>query len=33
VTGDQRHFPKFWKQTKVVTSREFIDLVAPHLVP
>jgi putative PIN family toxin of toxin-antitoxin system len=33
VTGNQRHFPKFWKQTKIVTSREFITLIAPHLVP
>ena len=33
VTGNQRHFPKFWKKTKVITSREFIDLVAPHLIP
>jgi uncharacterized protein len=33
VTGNQRHFPKFWKKTKVITSREFIDIVAPHLVP
>lgn len=32
VTGNQRHFPKFWKKTKVITSREFIDVVAPHLV-
>lgn len=32
VTGNQRHFPKFWKKTKVITSREFIDIVAPHLV-
>jgi putative PIN family toxin of toxin-antitoxin system len=32
VTGNQRHFPRFWKQTKVITSREFITLVAPHLV-
>jgi uncharacterized protein len=31
VTGNQRHFPKFWKQTKIVTSREFITLIAPHL--
>lgn len=31
VTGNTRHFPKFWKKTKVITSREFIDLVAPHL--
>ncbi len=33
VTGNQRHFPKFWKQTKVITSREFIAIVAPHLMP
>jgi uncharacterized protein len=32
ITGNQRHFPKFWKQTKVITSREFISLVAPHLI-
>ncbi len=33
VTGNPRHFPRFWKQTKVVTSREFIDIVTPHLLP
>lgn len=33
VTGNQRHFPRFWKKTKVITSREFISMVAPHLVP
>jgi uncharacterized protein len=32
VTGNQRHFPEFWKQTKVITSRELIDIVSPHLV-
>jgi uncharacterized protein len=32
VTGNVRHFPKFWKNTKVVTSREFLSLVVPHLV-
>jgi uncharacterized protein len=32
VTGNQKHFPKFWKNTKVVTSREFVTLAAPHLV-
>jgi putative PIN family toxin of toxin-antitoxin system len=32
VTGNQRHFPAFWKKTKVITSREFISIVAPHLV-
>jgi len=29
VTGNQWHFPKFWKKTKVITSREFISIVAP----
>jgi uncharacterized protein len=33
VTGNQRHFPKFWKKTKVITSREFLSIVAPHLIP
>ncbi len=32
LTGNQRHFPKFWKQTKVITSREFLSIVAPHLI-
>jgi putative PIN family toxin of toxin-antitoxin system len=31
VTGNQRHFPKFWKKTKIIHSREFLDIVAPHL--
>lgn len=33
VTGNARHFPKFWKKTKVITSREFIEIVSPHLIP
>jgi uncharacterized protein len=32
VTGNLRHFPRFWKKTKVISPREFIGLVAPHLV-
>lgn len=32
VTGNQRHFPRFWKKTKVITPREFISLAAPHLI-
>jgi hypothetical protein len=23
----------FWKKTKVISSREFITLIAPHLLP
>lgn len=33
ITGNPRHFPKFWKKTKIITSREFITLMAPHMAP
>jgi putative PIN family toxin of toxin-antitoxin system len=32
ITGNQRHFPRFWKATKVITAREFIEIAAPHLL-
>ena len=32
VTGNQRHFPKFWKNTKIINSREFLSMIAPHLI-
>jgi uncharacterized protein len=32
ITGNPRHFPKYWKKTKVITSREFIGIVAPHFI-
>jgi putative PIN family toxin of toxin-antitoxin system len=31
ITGNQRHFPRFWKNTKIITPQEFVSLVAPHL--
>jgi putative PIN family toxin of toxin-antitoxin system len=31
ITGNQRHFPKFWKKTKIINSRDFLSVVAPHL--
>jgi putative PIN family toxin of toxin-antitoxin system len=33
VTGNKRHFPRFWKSTKIVDARELLELVAPHLRP
>lgn len=33
ITGNQRHFPRFWKSTKVVDSAEFLTLIAPHVTP
>jgi putative PIN family toxin of toxin-antitoxin system len=32
VTGNQKHFPRFWKKTKIITTLEFISLTAPHLI-
>lgn len=32
ITGNLRHFPKFWKTTKVISTRDFVSLVAPHLL-
>lgn len=32
VTGNTRHFPRYWKRTKIITAREFLIVVAPHLV-
>jgi putative PIN family toxin of toxin-antitoxin system len=32
VTGNQRHFPKFWKNTKIITTSEFLSVIAPHLL-
>jgi uncharacterized protein len=32
ITGNQKHFPKFWKSTKVITPREFIEIATPHLL-
>ncbi len=32
VTGNPRHFPKFWKHPKIITSSEFLAVIAPHLI-
>jgi uncharacterized protein len=32
ITGNHRHFQRFWKNTKIITTREFISLAAPHLI-
>jgi putative PIN family toxin of toxin-antitoxin system len=32
VTGNLRHFPEFWKKTKVITPSELIRIVAPHCI-
>ena len=32
VKRNQRHFPGFWKNTKVINPREFLNIVAPNLI-
>ncbi len=27
VTGNRRHYPDEWKNTKIVTAREFMDII------
>ena len=29
ITGNKRHFPKMWKNTKIVNAWEFLELVVP----
>ncbi len=33
ITGYQRHFPAFWKATKIITARDLINLAVLHLIP
>jgi putative PIN family toxin of toxin-antitoxin system len=33
LTGNVQHFPRFWGKTKIITSRDFVSLVTPHLLP
>ncbi|HEV2402180.1 MAG TPA: putative toxin-antitoxin system toxin component, PIN family [Candidatus Sulfotelmatobacter sp.] len=32
VTGNLKHFPRYWKNTKIVKPREFIEMISPHLM-
>lgn len=32
VTGNKRHFPKRWRGTKVVSTREFLEIIGSDLL-
>ncbi len=32
ITGNRRHFPAFWKNTKIISCRDFLEIIAPHLI-
>lgn len=31
ITGNTRHFPRYWQNTKIINAREFLDIISPHL--
>jgi uncharacterized protein len=31
ITGNQRHFPAYWRNTKIINARELLRIIAPHL--
>jgi len=32
ITGNLRHFPSVWKHTRIVTARQFLEMVEPYLI-
>jgi len=32
ITVNEKDFPKFWKNTKIISSREFLTIISPHLL-
>jgi putative PIN family toxin of toxin-antitoxin system len=32
ITGNKKHFPTYWQATKVVSARELLEIIAPHLL-
>ena len=31
ITGNTKHFPRYWRNTKIINARELLDVIAPHL--
>jgi putative PIN family toxin of toxin-antitoxin system len=31
ITGNLKHFPRYWRNTKVINTRELLDIIGPHL--
>ena len=32
ITGNIRHFPRYWRSTKVINARALLDIIGPHLL-
>lgn len=31
ITGNIKHFPRYWRNTKIINARELLEVIAPHL--
>ena len=31
ITGNTRHFPAYWRNTKIINARQLLDIISPHL--
>jgi uncharacterized protein len=31
ITGNLKHFPRYWQNTKIINARELLDIIGPHL--
>ena len=31
ITGNKKHFPAYWQATKVISARELLSIISPHL--
>lgn len=31
ITGNLKHFPSYWRNTKVINARELVNIIGPHL--
>lgn len=32
ITGNTRHFPAYWRNTKIINDRLLLDIIGPHLL-
>ena len=31
ITGNTKHFPRYWQSTKIISARDLLDILGPHL--
>jgi putative PIN family toxin of toxin-antitoxin system len=31
ITGNLKHFPRYWQNTKIINARDLLNIISPHL--